>query len=64
MADWKVQIKKLAEDFCISQVKVNRMLKRVEQKCSQRKMPSFYNGKENEYYYDNAQREFMNLIYA
>ena len=64
MPEWKENIKKLAEDFCLSQVKVNRLLKKVENECSQREIPNFYKGNQDEYLYDNAHREMMKLIYA
>ena len=64
MADWKLNIKKLAEDFCLSQVKVNRILKRVESMYEQREIPSYYKGKRNNFLYDKAQREIMNLVLA
>ena len=64
MPEWKIQIKQLADDFYVSQTKVNKMLKNVEQQCLQREMPSFYKGNQDEYLYDNAQRELMKMIYA
>lgn len=66
MAEWKVEIKRLAEDFCISQVKVNRVLKRVESMYEQeeREIPSFYKGNRDEFLYDKAQKEIMSLVYA
>ena len=66
MAEWKLEIKKLAEDFYISQVVVNRILKRVESIYEQKKieMPSFYKGNQDEYLYDKAQREIMKIAFA
>lgn len=64
MPEWKIEIKKIANDFCISQVKLNRVLKQVEEECAQKEMPNFYKGDRNEYLYDTAQREMMKLIYA
>lgn len=64
MADWKLKIKALAEDFCLSQIKINRVLKRVEDMYEQRETPSFYKGNRNQFLYDKAQREMMSLIYA
>lgn len=66
MAEWKLSIKKLAEDFYISQVKVNRIIKRVEREYGQneRKIPMFYKGNRNEFLYDKAQREVINLMCA
>ena len=64
MPEWKIEIKILASDFFIPQVKVNRLLKRVEKECLQRKIPSYYNGNQDEFLYDNAQRELMKVIYA
>lgn len=66
MAEWKLEIKRLAEDFCISQVAVNRILKRIESVYGQREreIPRHYKGNLNEFLYDKAQREIMSLIYA
>lgn len=64
MPTWKMEIKRLANDFCMSQVKINRMLKRVETEHSQREMPARYNGNRNDYLYDKAQREMMDMLYA
>lgn len=64
MPEWKASIKRLADDFCLSQVKVNQMLKRVETTYSQRKIPDYYKGNQNNFLYDNAQRELMKLLYA
>lgn len=61
---WKLKIKELADDFCISQVAVNKMLKQVEITYGQREIPKFYKGKRNAFLYDKAQSEMMNLIYA
>ena len=64
MAEWKLSIKRLARDFCVSQVKVNRILKQVESMYGQREreLPSYYKGNQEEFLYDKAQREIMNLI--
>lgn len=66
MAEWKLNIKRLAEDFYISQVKVNRIIKRIEHEYEQREreIPMFYKGNQNEYLYDKAQREVMGLVFA
>ena len=64
MADWKLNIKKLAEDFCLSQVKVNRILKSIESMYEERETPSYYKGKRNEFLYDKAQKEMMRLVLA
>ena len=64
MPEWKKEIKNLAKDFYISQVKVNRILKKIEQECSRRQIPSFYKGNRDEFLYDNAQREIMSILYA
>ena len=68
MAEWKLEIKRLAEDFCISQVAVNRILKKIEgvygQGKREREIPKYYKGNLNEFLYDKAQREIMSLIYA
>ena len=66
MAEWKLEIKRLAEDFCVSQVVVNRVLKRVENMYKQRKkeIPSFYKGNQDEFLYDAARREIINIAFA
>lgn len=66
MASWKLKIKALADDFCISQVKVNKILKQVEILYGQREreIPKYYKGNRSAFMYDKAQREIMNLIYA
>lgn len=66
MAEWKLNIKKLADDFYVSQVKVNRIIKRIEREYGQREreIPMFYKGNQNEFLYDKAQREVMSLIFA
>ena len=66
MAEWKLSIKRLADDFCISQVKVNKLLKQIESKylLREREIPSYYKGNKNEFLYDKAQSEMMKLIYA
>ena len=64
MADWKLRIKALAEDFCLSQIKINRVLKMVEDVYEQREIPAFYKGNQEEFLYDKAQREIMTLVYA
>ena len=64
MSEWKIEIKSLAKDFCVPQVKVNQMLKAIENNYKQREMPSYYKGNRDEYLYDTAQRELMTLVYA
>lgn len=64
MAEWKLNIKSLAEEFCMSQVKVNRMIKRIESIYAQREIPAWYKGNRDEFLYDKAQREMMNILYA
>ena len=66
MAEWKLEIKRLADDFCISQVKVNKILKRIESMYSQREreIPTHYKGNRDAFLYDKAQRELKNLMYA
>lgn len=64
MAEWKLNIKKLAEDFYFSQVKVNRIIKRIESMYSQREIPSWYKGNRNEFLYDKAQSEIMIKLFA
>lgn len=66
MAKWKIEIKTLAEDFCLSQVVVNRILKMIETTYGQREreIPKFYKGNLNDFLYDVAQREIKKIIYA
>ena len=68
MTEWKSEIKKLARDFYISQAKVNEVLDNVESTYGQGKdkseMPNFYKGNQEEFLYDKAQREIMNLVFA
>ena len=66
MAEWKLSIKNLAEDFFISQTRVNKILKRVEEEYEQREreIPSFYKGNQDEFLYDKAQREIMKIAFA
>ena len=64
MAEWKLSVKKLAEDFLISQVKVNRIIKRIENMYSQREIPSWYKGNRDEFLYDKTQSEIMNTLFA
>ena len=66
MANWKKEIRILADDFCVSLVIVNKILKRIESMYEQREseIPNFYKGNREEFLYDKAQREIMNLVYA
>lgn len=64
MPEWKREIKRLANDFFITTLKVNQIIKDVECSYSQRKMPSYYKGNQDEYLYDAAQKEIMKIVYA
>ena len=64
MAEWKKEIRRLAKDFCLSKYEIQRIFYRVEERYSQREMPSCYKGNRNEFLYDKAQREIMNILYA
>ena len=64
MAEWKLSIKRLADDFCLSQIKINKMLKRIEEEYEQKEMPLFYKGNKDEYLYDLAQRQIRSLVLA
>lgn len=64
MPEWKIEIKKVAEDFCLSQVKVNRILKRIENTYQEKQIPNFYKGNKDEFLYDKAHTEIMNLVFA
>ena len=64
MAEWKLSIKRLADDLCLSQIKINKMLKRIEEEYEQKEMPLFYKGNKDEYLYDLAQRQIRSLVLA
>ena len=64
MAEWKKEARRLAKDFYISKHEIKRIFTRVEELYSKREMPSFYKGNRNEFLYDKAQREIMNIVYA
>ena len=64
MAEWKREIRELAKGFCISKETIRSLIKRVEREHLEREMPSFYKGNRNNFLYDNAQREIMNIVLA
>lgn len=64
MAEWKKEVRRLGKDFYLSKYEIQRIFRRVEELYGQREMPSYYKGNRNEFLYDKAQREMMNLIYA
>ena len=64
MAEWKKEIRRVAKDFCLSKYQIQRIYARVENMYSQREIPSWYKGNRNEFLYDKAQTEMMNIIYA
>lgn len=64
MAEWKLNIKSLADGFCISQIKVNRMLKKIENLYEKSVIPGYYKGNRDEYLYDKAQKEIMSMIFT
>ena len=66
MAEWKKEIKELARGFCLSQVIVNRLIKRFENMYEQREreIPDFYKGNREEFLYDKVQSEIMNIVFA
>lgn len=64
MPNWKLEIKALAKDFYVSQVKVNRMMRSVEKECEERKIPEYYHGDKEQYLYDNAQKRLMKMVFA
>ena len=59
---WKIRIKELAEDFCISQVKINRMIKTVENTYSNSTIPLYYKGNKSKYLYDICHRKMLTFI--
>lgn len=64
MAEWKKEVRRLAKDFYISKLEMQRIFRRVEELYAEREMPSFYKGNRNEFLYDKAQREIMNIVCA
>lgn len=64
MAEWKKEIRRLARDFCISRLEIQRIFYKVEEVYSKREVPPYYKGNKNEFLYDKAQREIMDRIYA
>ena len=64
MAEWKKEARRLAKDFCISKYETQRIFRRVEGLYSQREIPKYYEGNRNEFLYDKAQREIMNIAFA
>lgn len=64
MAEWKKEIRRVAKDFYLTKYEIQRIFKRVEELYAQREIPSYYKGNRNEFLYDKAQREMMNVIYA
>ena len=64
MAEWKKEARRLAKDFYISKYEIQRIFRRVEERYAQREMPLYYKGNRNDFLYDKAQKEIMNLVYA
>lgn len=64
MAEWKKDIRRIAKDFHLSKYEIQRVFRRVEELYAEREIPSFYKGNRNEFLYDKAQREIMNLVCA
>lgn len=64
MAEWKKEIARLASDLFISREEVLVVLKKIENMYSGKTIPSYYKGNQNEFLYDKAQREIINLICA
>lgn len=64
MAEWKKDIRRLASDFYISRQDILSVFRRVEELYAEREMPLCYKGNRNEFLYDKAQREIMNIVYA
>ena len=64
MAEWKKEIRRLAKDFYLTKGEIQRIFIRVEELYSKRETPSFYKGNRNEFLYDKAQREIMNIVLA
>ena len=64
MAEWKREARRLARDFYIPKLEMQRIFRRVEELYAEREMPSFYKGNRNEFLYDKAQREIMSIVCA
>ena len=64
MAEWKREARRLARDFNLTKLEIQRIFTRVENLYSQSTMPIFYKGNRNEFLYDKAQKEIMRKIYA
>ena len=64
MAEWKKEIRRLANDFYISRVEILRIFRKVESNYGKSKVPSYYKGNRDEFLYDKAQQEVMSRVYA
>ena len=64
MAEWKKEARRLAKDLCVSKSDIRRIFWRVEELYSQREIPSWYKGNQNEFLYDKAQSEIMSIAFA
>lgn len=64
MAEWKKEIRRLADDFYISRREILKVFRKVESLYAEIEIPSFYKGNRNEFLYDKAQKEIMSMIYA
>lgn len=64
MAEWKKEARRLARDFCISKYEIQRVFRRIEGLYLQREIPSYYKGNRDEFLYDKAQREIINIAFA
>lgn len=64
MAEWKKEARRLAKDFYLSKLEIQRIFWKVEELYAQREMPSYYKGNRNDFLYDKAQSEIMNRVYA
>ena len=64
MAEWKKEARRLAKDFYLSKLEIQRIFWKVEELYAQREMPSYYKGNRNDFLYDKAQTEIMTRVYA
>lgn len=64
MAEWKKEIRRLANDFYISREEILRIFRKVESNYGKSRIPSFYKGNRDEFLYDKAQKEVMSRVYA
>ena len=58
---WKVAIRTLGRDFCISDQKIEEIIVETEEKGLDA-MPSYYGENTAEYFYDTCQRKLRSIL--